>query len=140
MATIVQEVMSSNPRRVSVDESIIAVAQVMRDEDIGSVIVTDADQVRGLVTDRDLVVRAIAEGLDPALETVDTVYSGRDLVTVESNTPIEEAVRLMRENAIRRLPVVDDGRAIGLVSLGDLAMERDEGSALADISAAEPNT
>ena len=108
MATIVQEVMSSNPRRVSVDESIIAVAQVMRDEDIGSVIVTDADQVRGLVTDRDLVVRAIAEGLDPASETVDTVYSGRDLVTVESNTPIEEAVRLMRENAIRRLPVVDD--------------------------------
>src|SRR5438552_242617 len=102
--------MTSNPRRVSVDESIIAVAQVMRDENIGSVIVTDADRVRGLVTDRDLVVRAIAEGLDPAKETVDTVYSGRDLVTVEPNTPIDEAVRLMRENAIRRLPVVDDGR------------------------------
>src|SRR3954453_3516833 len=137
---MVQEVMTANPRRVSVDEPILAVAQVMRDEDIGSVIVTDADQVRGVVTDRDLVVRVLAEGLDPATETVDTVYSGRDLVTVDVSTPIEEAVRLMRGHAVRRLPVVDQGRAIGVVSLGDLAIVRDEDSALADISAAEPNT
>jgi len=68
--------------------------------------------------------------LDPATETVDTVYSGRDLVTVDVGTPIEDAVRLMREHAVRRLPVVDQGRAIGVVSLGDLAIERDEGSAL----------
>src|SRR5213079_2496387 len=117
---MVQEVMTANPRRVSVDEPILAVAQIMRDEDIGSVIVTDADQVRGLVTDRDLVVRAIAEGLNPATETIDAVYSGSQLVTIEPSTPIEEAVKLMRSHAVRRLPVVDAGRPIGVVSLGDL--------------------
>src|SRR5436190_21814613 len=132
--------MTTNPRRVSVDESILAVAQVMRDEDIGSVIVTDADQVRGVVTDRDLVVRVLAEGLDPKTETVDTVYSGRDLVTVDPHTPVEDAVRLMREHAVRRLPVVEGGKAIGVVSLGDLAIERDDQSALADISAAPSNS
>src|SRR3954453_20079756 len=120
---MVQEVMTPNPRRVSVDEPILAVAQVMRDEDVASVIVTDADQIRGVVTDRDLVVRVLAEGLDAATETVDTVYSGRDLVTVEPETRIEEAVRLMREHAVRRLPVVEQGTAIGIVSLGDRAIE-----------------
>src|SRR5436190_15983279 len=86
VATTVRQVMTTNPRRVSVDESIIAVAQMMRDEDIGSVIVTDADEVRGVVTDRDIVVRAVADGLDPRIETVDTVYSGRELVTVDPDT------------------------------------------------------
>src|SRR5438270_104008 len=133
MATTVREVMTATPREVSVDQPIIEVAQVMRDEDIGSVIVTDADQVRGIVTDRDLVVRAIAEGVDPTTETVDTVYSGRDLVTVDPSTPIDEALRLMRERAVRRLPVVEQGKPVGVVSLGDLAIERDDNSALADI-------
>ena len=140
MATTVRQVMTTNPRRVSVDESIIAVAQMMRDEDIGSVIVTDADEVRGVVTDRDIVVRAVADGLDPRIETVDTVYSGRELVTVDPDTPIEDAVQLVREHAVRRLPVVEHGKAVGVLSLGDLAIERDDQSALADISAAPANT
>jgi CBS domain-containing protein len=140
MPTIVREVMTRNPRQVSVDEPIVAVARVMRDEEIGAVIVTDADQVRGMVTDRDLVVRAIAEGLDPRVETVDTVYSGSDLVSIDPNSSIDEAAQLMREHAVRRLPVVEKGKAVGVVSLGDLAMEGEDDGALADISAADPNS
>jgi len=104
------------------------------------VIVTDADQVRGMVTDRDVVVRAIAEGLDPRIETVDTVYSGSDLVSIDPNTPVDEAAQLMREHAVRRLPVIEEGKAVGVVSLGDLAMEGNDEGALADISAADPNS
>jgi CBS domain-containing protein len=140
VANTVKDVMTKDPREVSVDESIIAVTRLMRDEDIGSVVVSDSGQVRGIVTDRDIIVRAIAEGLDPNVETVDTVYSGRDLVTVEPDTPLDEAARLMREKAVRRLPVVDSGRAVGMVTIGDLAIERDEDSPLADISAAPSNT
>src|SRR3954447_6584697 len=135
MPTIVREVMTRNPRQVSVDEPIVAVARVMRDEQIGAVIVTDADQVRGMVTDRDLVVRAIAEGLDPRIETVDTVYSGRDLVSVDPNLPIDKALQLMREHAAGRLPVVEKGKPVGVISLGDLAIEGQDETALADISA-----
>jgi len=131
--------MTPNPREVSADETIVAVAGVMRDEDIGSVIVTDAGQLRGLVTDRDIVVRAVAEGVDPSLETIDTIYSGTALATVEPDTPLDTAVDIMREYAIRRLPVVEDGHAVGVVSIGDLAIEIDGDSTLADISASAPN-
>src|SRR4051794_28882303 len=141
MAATVKDVMTRDPREVSVDTSIVEVAQLMRDEDIGSVIVTDGGRLRGLVTDRDVVVRAVAENLDPSVETVDTVYSGRDLVTVDPDTPIDEAAAIMRVKAVRRLPVVDSrGNAVGVVSIGDLAMERDEDSVLARISAAPANT
>jgi CBS domain-containing protein len=139
MERTVRDVMTPNPREVSADETIVAVAGVMRDEDIGSVIVTDAGQLRGLVTDRDIVVRAVAEGVDPALETVDTIYSGAALATVAPDTPLDTAADIMREYAIRRLPVVEDGHAIGVVSIGDLAIEIDGDSTLADISASAPN-
>jgi CBS domain-containing protein len=134
----VRDLMTSDPRRVGVDKTIAGVAQMMRDEDIGDVIVSDGDRLVGVVTDRDIVIRAVAEGLDPVRETVDAVFSG-DVTTVAPDTPIEEAVRVMRENAVRRLPVVDGEQLVGIISLGDLAMARDENSALADISAAPPN-
>lgn len=138
MAESVRDLMTSDPQRVEVDKTIAGVAQMMRDEDIGDVIVSDGDRLLGVVTDRDIVVRAVAEGLDPVRETVDSVFSG-DVTTVSPDTPIEEAVRVMRQNAVRRLPVVDGEQLVGIISLGDLAMARDENSALADISAAPPN-
>jgi CBS domain-containing protein len=110
----------------------------MRDDDIGEVIVSDGDRLLGIVTDRDIVVRAIAEGLDPVREKVDTVFSG-DVNTVSADAPIEEAIRVMSERAVRRLPVMEGERIVGVVALGDLAMERDTNSALADISSAAPN-
>src|SRR4051794_7723216 len=139
MELTVQDVMTPNPREVAVDEPIIAAAQIMRDCDVGDVVVNDGGQVRGILTDRDIVVRAIAEGMDPAIETVDAIYTGGEIVTVTPQTPLQEAVQTMSAAAVRRLPVVEDGRAVGIISLGDLALASEEPSALADISAAEPN-
>jgi CBS domain-containing protein len=110
----------------------------MRDAGIGNVIIMDGEQITGILTDRDIVVRAVAEGWDPASTPVGEVAS-RDLTTVAPTDPLESAVALMRERSVRRLPVVEDGRPIGIVSLGDLAVERDPDSALGDISAAPPN-
>jgi CBS domain-containing protein len=125
---------------VTVDEEtpLPEVARLMKEKNIGDVIVAEEDRVRGLVTDRDLVVRVMAEERDPARTTVREVAS-TDLVTIDPEAEIDEAVRLMRENALRRLPVVEEGHLVGALSIGDLAVERDPRSALADISAAEPN-
>jgi CBS domain-containing protein len=138
MANQIGEVMASNPVTLPSDASAEQAAQLMRDNDIGDVVVSDADNVLGIVTDRDLVVRVMAEGRDPQRTPLAEVYS-EELVTAEPSTSISDAARLMRESAVRRLVVMDGGRLAGVVSIGDLAMEVDERSALADISAAEPN-
>lgn len=138
---MVSEVMTEAPRTVTGDTTFVDAARIMRDDDMGSVLVTgEGGKVVGLVTDRDLVVRGIAEEKDPHSTKVKEACSA-DLVTVSADTPAKEAVRLMREHAVRRLPVVDaDGRAEGVIALGDLAVTRDPESALGDISAAAPNT
>lgn len=111
----------------------------MRDEDIGAVLVTEDDQLLGLFTDRDLAVRVIAEGKDPVDTTVRDACSS-DLITVTPDDEVTHAVELMRKHSLRRLPVVEGKTPVGIVSLGDLAIERDPSSALGDISAARPNT
>jgi CBS domain-containing protein len=103
------------------------------------VIVIENNQVCGIVTDRDIVVRAVAETQDPATTTLADICS-HSLLTVTPTDSVEEAVRLMRTHAIRRLPVVEGGQAVGILSLGDLAVERAPGSALGGISGAPPNT
>jgi CBS domain-containing protein len=138
MAQTVNDVMTKNPRTFDAGEPVVAAARAMRDDDIGAVIVMDANRVRGIVTDRDITVRAVAEGRDPNAVTLGETSSG-DVETVTPATSIDEAVRIMRERAVRRVPVVDNGQPVGIVSIGDLAMERDSSSALADISAAPPN-
>jgi CBS domain-containing protein len=138
MAQQVREIMTSDPVTVAERTPLTEVARLMRERDIGDVIVAEADDVRGLVTDRDLVVRALAEHRDPDSTTVGEVCS-HDLVTCSPQDRIDEAVRLMREHALRRLPVVENGHLVGTLSLGDLAVERDPESTLSDISAAEPN-
>jgi CBS domain-containing protein len=110
----------------------------MRDRDIGDVIVIEHNQVCGIVTDRDIVVRTVAEAQDPASITLGDICS-HALLTVRPTDSVEHAVRLMRTHAIRRVPVVDGGKAVGIVSLGDLAVERDPHSALGEISAAPPD-
>ncbi|WP_411098584.1 CBS domain-containing protein [Streptomyces sp. x-45] len=138
MTQYVRDVMTGDPVTVEPLTSVTAVARLMRDQDLGAVLVTEGDRLRGLVTDRDLVVRSVAEGGDPEQTTVAGACSD-DMVTVRSDEELDHAVRLMSEHAVRRLPVVDDGRPVGIVSLGDLAMERDPESALGDISVARPN-
>ncbi|MBW3668028.1 MAG: CBS domain-containing protein [Actinobacteria bacterium] len=138
MAQTLKDLMTPNPLTVSRDTPVEQAARHMRDDGIGDVIVTDGETVCGIVTDRDIVVRAIAEGRDPANTTVGEICSS-DLVTLSPDAGVEEAVTLMRERALRRLPIIENGRPVGVVSIGDLAIERDEQSALADISAAPPN-
>ena len=134
----VREVMTANPVVVPKDASVLEAARLMRDRGIGDVIVIDGDEAEGIVTDRDIVVRAVAEGSDPGRVRVDEVLSG-ELAAVAPDDPVERAIALMREKAIRRIPVVDGGKPVGVISIGDLAVERDADSALADLSEEPPN-
>jgi len=134
----IREVMTSDPVALPADSPLTAAAEHMKRRDIGDVIVVDGDQVCGVVTDRDIVVRAVAEGRDPASTRLAEICS-RDVVTAAPDDPVDQAVRTMRERAVRRLPVVEGGRPVGVVSLGDLAVERDPDSALAGISVAPGN-
>ncbi|MDA2811563.1 CBS domain-containing protein [Nocardiopsis sp. RSe5-2] len=138
MAETVREVMTTPPYTVAPGTPLRDVARIMRDKEVGDVLIAQDGRLHGLVTDRDITVRCVAEGADCSTETVDRSFTGQT-VTVGPDTRVTEAVRLMREHSIRRLPVVEEDRPLGVVSLGDLALERDPRSALADISAAEPN-
>ena len=139
MAQQIRELMTPNPVTLPGTASVREAARAMRDAQIGDVIVIENNQVCGIVTDRDIVVRTVAETRDPATTPLADICS-HNLLTVTPTDSVEEAVRLMRTHAVRRLPVVDGGRAVGIVSLGDLAVERDPGSALGEISGAPPNT
>ena len=139
MAQTVADVMTADPATVECGESAAEAARLMARRDIGDVVVLDNGSVTGIVTDRDIAVRLVAQEKDPRTPVADIV-SDRDVVTVAPDTALDQAARLMRQYSVRRLPVVQQGRAVGVVSLGDLAIERDEQSALADISAAEGNT
>lgn len=138
MSTKVRDLMTPGPIGVDYHQSIADAARTMRDWGVGAVLVVNNQALHGLVTDRDLVIRAVAESRGPG-EPVGPVSSG-DLVGVNADEDSVVAAQLMRENAVRRLPVVEDGQVVGMVSLGDLAMEQDPGSALATVSQAVPNS
>src|SRR5919106_2763259 len=139
MAQQIRDIMTANPVTLPGTSSVLDAARAMRDAQIGDVIVIEHDQVCGIITDRDIVVRTIAETRDPATTTLADICS-HSLLTVRPTDSVEEAVRLMRTHTIRRLPVVEGGQAVGIVSLGDLAVERDPSSALGEISGAPPHT
>ena len=139
MAQTVSEVMTANPRTIDPDDYVVEAARAMRDTDAGDVLVVDDDgHLTGIVTDRDVVVRALADGRDPNETRVSDVCT-TDVRTVTPDQGVDDAIHLMREHDIRRIPVVEDGRPVGIVSLGDLAVARDERSVLADISSAPPD-
>jgi CBS domain-containing protein len=138
MAQYLREIMTQKPVTVQVTDTVVAAARSMRDGNIGDVVVVDNGQIQGILTDRDIVVRALAEGRDPARTTVGEICS-RELTTLSPNDAIGDAEKTMRARAIRRLPVVEGGRPVGIVSLGDLAVERNPDSTLGGISAAPPN-
>jgi len=135
----IQDIMTKHVHTVREDAPVLEVARIMRDQGIGDVLVTDADgSLCGIVTDRDIVVRAVAAGL-PVDRTKVREICSQDLVQVDASASIEEIVQIMRDHAIRRVPVVHGDKPIGIVSIGDLARLKDPNSALADISAAAPN-
>jgi CBS domain-containing protein len=136
----VRDVMTSAPETVTLDSSLTLAARLMADNDIGDVIVTEpgTERVAGIVTDRDLAIRAIAEGRNPDTTTVEDIFS-RDLVATAPTDTVRDALELMKGLNVRRLPVVEGDHAIGVVSLGDLSIETDVSSTLADISIAVPD-
>lgn len=138
MPQVIRDVMTPQPVALPATAPVIDAARQMRQLDIGDVIVEERGNVCGVVTDRDIVVRVLAEDRDPKATKLGDVCS-RNLVTVRPDDTVDRAVQVMREYALRRLPVSEGGRLVGIVSIGDLAIERDGRSALADISSAAPN-
>jgi CBS domain-containing protein len=138
MAQQIRVLMTPNPVSMPGTASVHEAARAMRDADIGDVIVIEHHQVCGIITDRDIAVRVVAEAKDPATTALADICS-HSLLTVTPTDSVEEALRLMRTHTIRRLPVVEEGKAVGIVSLGDLAVERDPDSVLGEISAAPPD-
>lgn len=138
MARSVGDIMTRNPRTVDAGDTVVEAARQMRDGDFGSVLALRDGRVEGIVTDRDIAVRAVAEGRDPESTQVSEICS-TGVATLEPSQSIEEAVQTMRQHDIRRLPVVENGRPVGIPSLGDLAVEQAPESVLADISAGSPD-
>lgn len=122
MAEYVREVMTPGVAAVRPDASLVEAAQLMRAQNIGDVIVTGGGRVLGVLTDRDITLRAVADGADPLTVSAQAVCTPNPVV-VAPDDPVADAVGLMRAHAVRRLPVVEDGRAVGMVSMGDLAAE-----------------
>jgi CBS domain-containing protein len=135
----VQDVMTTNVVYLPSETTLAEAARTMREQDIGDVVVADGPTLTGLVTDRDIVVRAVAERFDPASTTIGEIVS-RDLVTVRPGDSVQSAALLMRDNAVRRVLVCDDEKGlVGIVSIGDLAEQIDPESVLGGISKASPN-
>lgn len=134
----VRDVMTTEPITLDASATIRRAAELMREHDVGDVLVVDGGELVGIVTDRDIVVRAIAQN-DDLDHPVSTICS-EELTTVAPDDSLDKARDRMRKRAVRRVPVVDDdGRPVGIVSLGDLAIERSPRSPLGRISAAPPN-
>ncbi len=119
----IRELMTSNPRTVDPSTPVVEAARTMKEEDVGPVPVVDGDTLVGIITDRDIVLRVVAEGRDPQSTTVGDVAS-RELVTVDPQQGLDEALRLMAQHQVRRLPVCEeDGRLVGIVAQADVARE-----------------
>ena len=138
MAKTLQDVMSTTPITLPATASVAQAAMRMRDDDIGDVIVMDGGRVFGILTDRDIVVRAMAADCDPTTTTIRDICT-IDLVTMSPGDDVKKAIEVMKDKAIRRIPVCQGDNPIGIVSIGDLAIEANGEKALADISAAPSN-
>jgi CBS domain-containing protein len=126
MGTKVREVMTNRPRCVSPDTLVSEAAELMESEDVGALPVLEGDELVGMITDRDIVIRAVAKGKDPRGMPVREV-STRDVVTVRSDEDLAEALKLMASHQVRRLPVVDDGnRLVGVLAQADVAQQARE--------------
>ena len=125
MAKSIRNAMTENPRSISQSASVVEAARLMREEHIGSLPITDEEKLVGMITDRDITTRVVAEAADPKMTPVEDVYS-RDLVSVEPDEDLEEALQLMARHQVRRLPVVENGRLVGIVSQADIALRENE--------------
>ena len=117
----IRDVMTSNPTTIEPSTTVVEAARKMRDEDVGSLPIVENGELTGTITDRDITVRAVAEGRDAQSTTVGEIAS-RDLVTIDPQQTLDEAARLMAQHQLRRLPVVEeDGRLVGILAQADIA-------------------
>ncbi|MDX6516996.1 MAG: hypothetical protein QOH73_2662 [Gaiellaceae bacterium] len=129
MGKTVQEVMTSNPSTVESSTPIVEAAEIMRREDVGSVPVVEDGRLVGILTDRDIVLRAVAEARDPRTVTCGDIAS-RHIATIDPHQTIEDAERLMAMHQVRRLPVCEeDGRLVGIVAQADVVRNEDAAKA-----------
>jgi CBS domain-containing protein len=136
VAKMVRDAMTANPRTASPAQSLADAAQIMQSEDVGSVPVVEDGRLVGVLTDRDIAIRAVAESVDVQTLNVGDVAS-REPVTVEPGQDLDEALALMARHQVRRLPVVDDGQLVGILAQADVAIEVKEkkaGEVLEEIS------
>jgi CBS domain-containing protein len=136
VAKMVRDAMTANPRTATPAQSLAEAAQIMQSEDVGSVPVVEDGRLVGVLTDRDIAIRAVAEGVDVQTLNVGDVAS-REPVTVEPGQDLDEALALMARHQVRRLPVVDDGQLVGILAQADVAIEVKEkkaGEVLEEIS------
>jgi CBS domain-containing protein len=134
----VSEIMTTDITVAERDTTVEEIATFMRDENVGAIPIVDEDNsLEGIVTDRDIVIRCIANGRDPAECTAEDIMSD-DCQSVDPETDVEEAARMMAEKQIRRLPIVEDGELVGMLSIGDVAVKQGDddlsGEALQEIS------
>jgi CBS domain-containing protein len=126
MGKSIRDVMTANPQSVEPSSTIADAARLMRDSDVGSLPVVEDGKLKGVVTDRDIAVRAVAEGKDPKGTKVGDVLS-QDVVTIDPQQDLDEALRLMARHQVRRLPVVEeDGRLVGIIAQADVAQHGDD--------------
>ena len=125
MAKSVRDTMTADPRSISASASVVEAARLMRQEHIGSLPITDDEKLVGMITDRDITTRVVAEAADPRTMSVGDVYS-RDLISVEPDKDLGEALQLMARHQVRRLPVVENGRLVGIVAQADIALSENE--------------
>lgn len=125
MAKSVPDAMTEDPRSLGASASVVEAARMMREEHIGSLPVTDDEKLVGMITDRDITTRVVAEAADPNRMSVGDIYS-RDLISVESDKDLAEALQLMARHQVRRLPVVENGGLVGIVAQADIALRETE--------------
>jgi CBS domain-containing protein len=122
----IREVMTSKLCMIDADKPVAYAAKMMRDEDVGLAPIVEGDRLVGTLTDRDIAVRVVAEGRDPEATQVREVAS-TDLVTIDPGQDLDEALRLMAEHQVRRIPVVEEGgRLVGVVAQADVARQSDD--------------
>jgi CBS domain-containing protein len=125
MAKIVRDAMTEDPQSIGASASVVEAARLMREGHIGSLPVTEDERLVGMITDRDITTRVVAESAAPETTSVGDVYS-RDLISVEPDHDLDEALELMARHQVRRLPVVENGRLVGVVAQADIALKENE--------------
>ena len=126
MGQSIRDVMTSNPCSIDAEKSVAYAAKMMKEEDVGLAPIVEGDKLVGMLTDRDIAIRVVAEGRNPDQTKVSEVASNQ-VVTIDPQQDLDEALRIMAKHQVRRLPVVEeDGRLVGVVAQADIAREGDD--------------